>query len=268
MHALVSRPQTKRESFHRRNSLPFLSVPAPSTRGASVRNAAKDTSLTGFRATTYVEQLLHNAPQSVKDSIRNAVNRRQSLQPSSLVSDKSLLGVSVSEATIEARSRSIAIDACIPALSPENPKNDTSGFMHRRKSVSDSATASSALKLATLALIRSSAMNSRAPSQEDSLSSSVSEEAQVAAHTSTVSQTKYLPDFGQGSRASISVVVTEVIRRRNCAPRSWCTPPLVRHDTLKLEGKSERTWERDSLRTNSGPSALLGAATLDTGLTL
>ena len=58
-------------------------------------------------------------------------------------------------------------------------------------------------------------------------------------------------------------------RTRQDHPRSL--DMLFRHDKLKLTEKSEREWERDSLRNTKDRFAMLGAAhmrTLDSGLTL
>ena len=61
----------------------------------------------------------------------------------------------------------------------------------------------------------------------------------------------------------------DIRRTRQDQPRSL--DMLFRHDELKLAEKSEREWERDSLRNTKDRSAMLGAAhmlTLDSGLTL
>ncbi|KAJ1473205.1 hypothetical protein T484DRAFT_3646536 [Baffinella frigidus] len=175
-----------RDTFRRRgNSLACLSV--------------ENSPAAGVRATTAVAQLLHDAPQGIKDAL---CKRRQSLHPISEVPSPQGLRWRIS---VKALSRSIAMNKC--------------------------RTAPARLEC-------------------------------------TVKPTKYVRR--DSTTHSEPHVFDSVVRRtRQDHPRSLCM--LVRHDTLKLAGKSEREWERDSLRNITDNSALLGAAhmlTLDTGLTL
>ncbi|KAJ1469551.1 hypothetical protein T484DRAFT_1851312 [Baffinella frigidus] len=184
-----SRPHhCNRDSFRRRrNSLACLSV--------------ETSPAAGVRATTAVAQLLHDAPQGIKDALR-----------------RQRLSLPISEVPSPQRLR---------------------------------------WRLSVAALRCSIAMNKRstAPARLECTVSPI----KYVRRDSTTSQYVSEPD-----------VFDSVVRRtRQDHPRSLSM--LVRHDTLKLAGKSEREWERGSLRNITNNSTLLGAAhmlTLDTGLTL
>ncbi|KAJ1496363.1 hypothetical protein T484DRAFT_1923324 [Baffinella frigidus] len=116
----------------------------------SLACSAETSPVVGFRATTAVAQLLHDAPPGIKDSIRK---RRQSLQTTS---DKSRLHrlasppISANEAawaraspelkleqmTIEALSRSIAVNKCSTAPSRQAPLS-AAKFFRRSSTTSD-----------------------------------------------------------------------------------------------------------------------------------
>jgi len=150
------------------------------------------------------------------------------------------------------------------SLQPISEVSGKSGFRHRLTSAptsaNESAQAISSLELklervAIEALSRSIALHkcSSAPSLKESVFASG-----AVVGTPTLKRSMAMTDPTLKFR-----------RTRQDYPRSLGM--LLRPDTLRLAEKSEREWERDSLRNTKDRAAMLGGAhmrTLDSGLTL